>query len=56
MIVNLAHMFKMDVVAEGIENQTQLDFIKANGTELYQGFYFSRAISEDNFVKMLKES
>ena len=55
-IVKLAHIFKMDIVAEGIEDKAQLDFIKANGTELYQGYYFSKAIPEDDFIKMLRES
>ena len=55
-IVNIAHIFKMEVVAEGIETQAQLDFIKANGTELYQGYYFSKAIPEDDFIKMIMKS
>jgi len=53
-ILNIAHIFKMNVVAEGIETQAQLDFIKENGTELYQGFYFSRAISKDDFIQLIQ--
>lgn len=41
-IVELAHNLKMRVVAEGVENQSQRDFLASIGVEEFQGFFFGR--------------
>ncbi len=41
-ILNLAHVLGLTVVAEGVENQTQSDEVRATGCEFAQGFYFAR--------------
>ncbi len=51
----MAKIFKMDIVVEGVENNAQLEFIKKNGARLYQGFFFSRAIKESDFIEMLEK-
>ncbi len=43
-IISLAHKLKMGVIAEGIENDIQLDFLKEEGCDEGQGFYFSRPL------------
>ena len=55
-IVNMAKIFNMHIVVEGIENKFDLNFIKKHDIELYQGNYFSKAVSQESFVKMLEES
>lgn len=40
-IINLAHDLNMQVVAEGVEDDTQLAFLLANGCDQVQGFLFS---------------
>ncbi|MFY0664289.1 MAG: EAL domain-containing protein [Natronospirillum sp.] len=40
-IINLAHDLSMQVVAEGVEDDTQLGFLLANGCDQVQGFLFS---------------
>jgi EAL domain-containing protein (putative c-di-GMP-specific phosphodiesterase class I) len=42
-ILALASTMKLDVVAEGVETQDQLDFLRANGCGYYQGWLFSKA-------------
>ena len=42
MIINLAKNFGLQVTAEGIETASQLQFLKANGCDEGQGYYFSR--------------
>ncbi|MDH5233042.1 MAG: EAL domain-containing protein, partial [Gammaproteobacteria bacterium] len=37
----MAHNLKMEVVAEGVETKAQLEFLKAEGVDLIQGYYFS---------------
>ena len=53
-IVNMAKIFNMNIVAEGIENKFDLDFIRENEIELYQGYYFSKAVTQESFLNMLK--
>jgi len=55
-IVSMAKIFNMNIVAEGIENKFDLDFIKEHDIKLYQGYYFSKAINQKSFLKMLDSS
>ncbi|NHM32403.1 EAL domain-containing protein [Neobacillus terrae] len=41
-IISLAHSLNMDVVAEGIENETQLVYLKEEKCDGGQGYFFSR--------------
>ena len=56
MIVDIAKTLRLDVVVEGIETQEQLEYIEALGVEYAQGFYFGRAIEQEEFAKLLKQS
>ena len=44
-IIGLAHSLKLEVIAEGIEHQDQLDCLLGLGCENGQGFYFSAPLS-----------
>ncbi len=44
-IAAMAHTLGKKVVAEGVETQAQLDFLRNHNCELIQGFYFSRPLS-----------
>ncbi len=46
-IIQLATSLRMDVVAEGVENATQHDILTGLGCEYFQGYLFSRPLSED---------
>ncbi len=43
-IAAMAHTLGKKVVAEGVETQAQLDFLRNHDCELIQGFYFSRPL------------
>jgi len=49
----LAHALEMKVVAEGVETQEQLDFIRDLMCEEYQGYLFSRPVPADEATKHL---
>jgi len=53
MMLSMARTFNILSIVEGVENQTQLDFVKENGADMYQGFFCSQAVSEKNFIKLL---
>ena len=52
-IIDLAHRMGMKVVAEGIENQQQSDFLRAHGCDYLQGFYYYKPMSAEEFSKFL---
>jgi diguanylate cyclase (GGDEF)-like protein len=43
-MINLGSSLSIEVVAEGIENEIQLDFLRTAGCDVGQGFLFARAI------------
>lgn len=52
-IISLAHNFKMSVVAEGVETEEQLAFLKEQSCNGMQGYLFSRPIDPEEFSKLL---
>ena len=54
-IIAMAKSLNIDIVAEGVETQAQLDFLEKKSCNLAQGFYFSEAIPEDDFIALLSE-
>lgn len=51
--IQLAQQLKMDVVAEGIENKEQVDFLSNLGCDLIQGYYFAKPMPADEFEKKI---
>lgn len=49
-IIALAHELDMQVIAEGVEKQEQLDFLLEHGCEYIQGFLFSRPMLPAEFL------
>lgn len=41
-IIELANSFNLDVIAEGVEDQSQEDILRVEGCEFAQGYYYSR--------------
>ena len=54
-IVALGHSLKLKVVAEGVESEAQLAFLKSLRCDEYQGFYMSRPVEADAFSRLLQE-
>jgi diguanylate cyclase len=52
-ISDLAHNLGMDVVAEGVEEQSQVFLLQSLRCEHAQGFFFSPAVSQAEFEKIL---
>ena len=53
-ILSLAHTLALDVVAEGIETQAQLDILKSLSCDNGQGYFLSRPLDEENITKFLE--
>jgi EAL domain-containing protein (putative c-di-GMP-specific phosphodiesterase class I)/CheY-like chemotaxis protein len=51
--IELGHELGMHVIAEGVETQEQLDFLRLNGCNSAQGYLFSRPIPANAMVSWL---
>ncbi|WP_251359082.1 bifunctional diguanylate cyclase/phosphodiesterase [Kangiella sp. TOML190] len=49
--IELAHQLGLEVIAEGVENDEQLQVLKNLGCDLIQGYYFSRPLSAEQVFK-----
>jgi diguanylate cyclase (GGDEF)-like protein len=54
-IIALAHSLKLEVVAEGVENEAQLAFLKTFGSDQFQGFLRSKPLPAPQFQQLLVE-
>lgn len=54
-IIGMAHSLGLKVIAEGVETEAQLAFLKAHGCEQMQGYYFSRPVPAHDCGVMLRE-
>ncbi len=52
-IISIGHSLDLKVVAEGVETEAQLDYLRRHGCDEVQGYYFSRPVASDAFRKLL---
>ena len=55
MIINLAKMMNSITVAEGVETEEQCMFLKENGCDIIQGYYFSKPLPLSDFEELIKK-
>ncbi|ARU31275.1 hypothetical protein CAP31_05985 [Sulfuriferula sp. AH1] len=51
-IIQLGHTLQLTVIAEGVETEIQLAFLRNYGCDEIQGYLFSRPVSADKFVAL----
>ena len=52
-IVAMAHSLHLKVLAEGVENADQLDYLQIQGCDLFQGYLTSQPVPAAEFEKLL---
>ncbi|MEW8007779.1 MAG: EAL domain-containing protein [gamma proteobacterium symbiont of Ctena orbiculata] len=53
-IIAMAKGLNLNLIAEGVENQTQIDHLSRAGCGLAQGFFYSHPVPEDELLKFIK--
>ncbi|WP_373002443.1 putative bifunctional diguanylate cyclase/phosphodiesterase [Sulfurimonas sp.] len=54
-ILAMGKSLGLDVVAEGVENEFQYDYLREQGCDIIQGYYFAKPMPEEEFIKLLRE-
>ena len=52
-IITLGHNLGLKVVAEGVESAEQLEFLRRNGCDEMQGYYFSPPLAAEKLATLL---
>ncbi|HRK61878.1 MAG TPA: bifunctional diguanylate cyclase/phosphodiesterase [Candidatus Omnitrophota bacterium] len=55
-IISMAHELQLDVVAEGIEDFQQMEFLRSRNCDKGQGYYFAKPLTSDVMLPMLLSS
>jgi len=55
-IIAMCETFNLNIIAEGVEHQYQMEYLKERGCGYYQGFYFAKPVPEDEFLDLLKKN
>jgi diguanylate cyclase (GGDEF)-like protein/PAS domain S-box-containing protein len=55
-IIAMATHLELEVIAEGVETEAQLDFLFKRGCAMYQGYFFSRPLTREQFDVYLSHS
>ena len=55
-IIAMAHGLSLKVVAEGVEDQQQLDFLRAENCDEVQGYLISRPIEAEGLADLLRKN
>lgn len=53
-IIDMGHQLGMKVVAEGVETQKQLQFLKESDCDYIQGYIFSKPLSKVDFIRLVE--
>lgn len=54
-IIALAHSLRLEVVAEGVESESQFQFLRGLSCDMMQGYYFSKPVPAEQFAHFVTE-
>jgi EAL domain-containing protein (putative c-di-GMP-specific phosphodiesterase class I) len=54
-IINMAKSLSLKVIAEGVEDEAQLSFLREHECDEFQGYYFSRPLNVQDVARVLKK-
>lgn len=52
-VIGMAHSLRLKVVAEGVETEAQLNYLRRHGCDQIQGYYFSTPLPAEKFAALL---
>jgi EAL domain-containing protein (putative c-di-GMP-specific phosphodiesterase class I)/GGDEF domain-containing protein len=54
--ISMVKDINLDIIAEGVETKEQAEFLRKNGCDVIQGYYFAKPMNLDSFEELLKST
>ena len=54
-VIGIARSLRLRVIAEGVETEQQIAFLRKQECDAAQGYYFSRPVSADAIAELLRD-
>jgi|GEM_PF-6495394 len=54
-IISIAHKLDLIIIAEGVENSSQLEYLKMAECDAIQGYLFSKPLNKDSMVELFQK-
>ncbi len=51
----MGHSLKLEIVAEGVETEEQLSFLRSRNIKMIQGYFFSPPVPAEEFRALLQD-
>jgi EAL domain-containing protein (putative c-di-GMP-specific phosphodiesterase class I) len=55
-IISMAKSLRLKVIAEGVENEAQMSFLRTHQCDEIQGYYFSKPLAVDDVAGKLRQT
>ena len=55
-IIQMARSLGMSTIAEGVESEAQLEFLRGNGCDEIQGYLYSRPLDPERFEAFVRDA
>jgi diguanylate cyclase (GGDEF)-like protein len=55
-IIAMADTLQKCVIAEGVEEEYQLEYLRERGCKYYQGYYYSKPVTKAQYLEMLQKA
>jgi EAL domain-containing protein (putative c-di-GMP-specific phosphodiesterase class I) len=53
-VLSVAKSLRLKMIAKGVENETQMRFLRTHQCDEIQGYYFSKPLTVDNIADQLR--
>ena len=54
--IRMIHQMHLNILVEGVETEAQIKLLEPMGVNYLQGFFFSKPVPKDKFLKIVQES
>jgi EAL domain-containing protein (putative c-di-GMP-specific phosphodiesterase class I) len=54
--IRMIHQMHLSILVEGVETEAQIKLLEPMGVNYLQGYFFSKPVPKDKFLKIVQES